>query len=348
LLPDFRTLSQKTLASTPVPSVVRGRIPDGFFSQSWIAMDPPEHTTPRKVAQRGFTRPRILALEPRIEAIASRLIDGFASEASCDLMDRYCYALTVRTLCLLFGLDESWEPFIRQLAKDHIKVLNTVIDPMEEPELSDVWTRYADAWDVLRSVADSRIASPGEDIVSEMVREMPRDRVVFHCCEIAFAGSDTTANAMANALVFLSGDESQMSLVLEDPSLLPAVVEETLRRRPSVAAVPRLATRDVEVAGVVIPAGARVWMGLAGAGGDAEHYPDAERFDIRRPRPDDHLSFGKGRHFCMGAPLARSQARIGLSALMERLPTLRVSPGSEADFVNNVGAPSRLRLHAAW
>ncbi|HEY7632737.1 MAG TPA: cytochrome P450 [Thermoleophilaceae bacterium] len=355
-LADFEALSHKTLASTPVPEDFRDRIPQGFFADSWIALDPPEHTQPRKVAQRGFTRPKMLALEPRIGQIANGLIDSFEREGECDLMDRYCYPLTIRTLCLLFGLDESWEPFMRRLAKTHIKVLNTVIDPMDEPERSEVWGAYADSWDELREVVDNRITGPGEDIISEMATArgpdgeplMRRDRVVFHCCEIAFAGSDTTANLMANALVFLSADPEQMELVQSDPSLWPAVVDETLRRRPSVAAVPRMATRELEIAGTTIPEGARVWMALAGAGGDDEHYEEPERFDITRARPDDHLSFGKGRHFCMGAPLARAQGRIGLQTLMERLPSLRILPGQELEFINNVGAPSRHTLRAEW
>jgi hypothetical protein len=355
-LADFEALSHKTLASTPVPPEFRDRIPEGFFADSWIALDPPQHTPPRKVAQRGFTRPKMLALEPRIEALANGLIDTFAGEGECDLMDRYCYALTIRTLCLLFGLDESWEPFMRRLAKAHIKVLNTVIDPMDEPERGEVWGAYADSWDALREVVDERTAHPGEDIISAMGTAqgadgtplMGRDRVVFHCCEIAFAGSDTTANLMATALVFLSADPEQMDLVQADPSLWQAVVEETLRRRPSVAAVPRMATRELEIAGTTIPAGARVWMALAGAGGDPDHYSEPERFDVRRAKPEDHLSFGKGRHFCMGAPLARAQGRIGLATLIARLPGLRVLPGQELEFINNVGAPSRHTLRAAW
>jgi cytochrome P450 len=311
-LPNFKDLSQKTFANVPVPEVVKGRIPERFFSHSWIALDPPEHTHPRKVAQRGFTRPRIASLEPTIAALADELIDGFEGDGHVELMNEYCIALTTRTLLGLFGLGREYEPLVRQLSKDHAKVFNEVLDPLPEPERSEVWTRYADAWDVLRPIVEERAANPGEDVISTMAAELERDRVVLHVCEMAFAGTDTTANLMANAVIFGTTD-----------------VEETLRRRPSVAAVPRIATRELEIGDVRIPAGSRVWLALPGDG-------------------PEHHAFGKGRHFCMGAPLARAQATIGLQKLYERLGELRVEPGHELDFIRVPGAPSRRALPVSW
>jgi cytochrome P450 len=322
-LPNFRDLSQKTFKDVPVPPVVRDRIPEGFFSPSWIALDPPEHTHPRKVAQRGFTRPRIVALEQTIAALADELIDGFEQEHHFELMDGYCIALTTRTLLGLFGLGREYEPLVRQLSKDHVKVFNEVLDPLPEPERTEVWTRYADAWDVLRPIVEERTKHPGDDVISTMAAELERDRVVLHVCEMAFAGTDTTANLMANAVIFLSGQPR--------PSDWAAVVEETLRRRPSVAAVPRLSTVELEIGDVTIPAGSRVWLALANASNDT-----------------DHLAFGKGRHFCMGAPLARAQARIGLGRLYDRLGDIEVEPGHELDFIRVPGAPSRRALPVSW
>ena len=203
--------------------------------------------------------------------------------------------MTTRTLLGLFGLGRDYEPLVRQLSHDHVKVFNEVLAPLPEPERTEVWTRYADAWDVLRPIVEERTANPGDDVISTMAAELERDRVVLHVCEMAFAGTDTTANLMANAVIF------------------GADVEETLRRRPSVAAVPRISTRELQIGDVTIPAGARVWLALANASTDT-----------------DHLAFGKGRHFCMGAPLARAQARIGLERLYARLGEITVEPGPRA------------------
>jgi len=158
---------------------------------------------------------------------------------------------------------------------------------------------------VLRPIVEARSAHPGDDVISTMAAELERDRVVLHVCEMAFAGTDTTANLIgerrdlpgrASASHGLGGGRRG------DPPP-PAV-----RRRRA-----RISTRDLEIGDVTIPAGSRVWLALASASTD-----------------DDHLAFGKGRHFCMGAPLARAQARIGLEKLYHRLADLTVEPGTSS------------------
>jgi cytochrome P450 len=125
-------------------------------------------------------------------------------------------------------------------------------------------------------------------------------------------------------------------------------VEETVRRRPSAPFVQRAATRDVEIAGVTIPEGDRVWFSLASASNDPSHYDAPERFDIHRPNPDDHLGFSKGRHFCLGAPLGRAQSRVGLQVLFERLPSLRADLEAPLDFADLALLPLRLSLPVRW
>ena len=351
-LPDFETLSQGAFRDAPVPAAFEDRIPIGWFNPSWIALDPPEHTMPRKVAQRGFRRPAIKALEPRIEAIAHELVDAFPATGEVELMEAYCYALTTRTLLALLGMPVSDHEFIRQLATDHVRAFNVVLQPIPADEEAQVWTRYADAWDRFRALVGERRDSAGEDIISVMASArdqdgaplLATDRIALHCCEIAFAGTDTTANLMANALVFLAAAPDQRARLLADPSLWDVAVDETLRRRPSVAAVPRIATRDVAFSGVTIPAGARVWLALGAAGTDGDRWEEPFAFDLDRPGVGDHVAFGKGRHFCMGAPLARTQARIGLRVLHERLGAVEPVPGHETTFGRVPGAPSRLRM----
>ncbi|HVP03426.1 MAG TPA: cytochrome P450 [Solirubrobacteraceae bacterium] len=351
-LPDFESLCQGAFRDAPVPEAFQDRIPPGWFNPSWIALDPPAHTMPRKVAQRGFRRPRIKALEPQIEAIAHELVDAFAADGEVELMEGFCYALTTRTLLLLLGMPIEDHAFIRQLASDHVRAFNVVLQPIPLDEEPQLWGRYADAWDRFRALVEARRDSAGEDIISVMASArgedgeplLATDRIALHCCEIAFAGTDTTANLMANAITFLAAAPEQRVRVLADPALWEVAVEETLRRRPSVSAVPRIATRDVVFAGVTVPRGARVWLALGAAGTDAERWREPLRFDLDRPGVADHVAFGKGRHFCMGAPLARTQARIGLRVLHERLGAVEPVPGYETAFGRVPGAPSRLTM----
>jgi cytochrome P450 len=235
-------------------------------------------------------------------------------------------------------------------------VLASGNEPMPEPMRSEVWERYASAHERLRELADERAENPGEDVISAMAaardaegnRVLSRERVALHVCEFAAAGTDTTAQLMGNAVVFLTENEDLLAEAIRDPSLWERVVEETLRRRPSAPFVQRQATRDVEIAGVTIPEGDRVWFSLAGASNDPTHYDTPERYDIHRPDPDDHLAFSKGRHFCLGAPLGRAQGRVGLQVLFERLPGLRAEPDAPLDFADLALLPLRQSLPVRW
>jgi cytochrome P450 len=340
----------------PVPPEFEHRVAPSLMADIFVGMDPPRHTPARKAGQRGFTRGRIAALEPQIAERAHRLIDGFAADGECELMSSYCLELTTQTLFALLDLPPEDEPMLRSLRFDHFLVLASGNEPMPEPMRSEVWERYASAHERLRELADERAEQPGEDVISAMASArdgdgepvLSRERVALHVCEFAAAGTDTTAQLMGNAVVYLSENEDLLEQAQADPSLWESVVEETVRRRPSAPFVQRVATRDVEIAGVTIPQGDRVWFSLAGASNDPAHYDAPERFDLHRPDPSDHLAFSKGRHFCLGAPLGRAQGRVGLHALFERLPALRADLDAPLDFADLALLPIRQSLPVRW
>jgi cytochrome P450 len=340
----------------PVPEEFADRVPPSLMRGAFIAMDPPEHTPVRKVGQRGFTRPRVAALEPRIEAFAHELVDAFEGQGECELMRSFCIELTTRTLIAMLDLPPGDDEMFRALRVDHFTVMASVRQPIPEPQRTELWSRYAAAHERLRELADERARQPGEDVISAMVGAVDRDgepllsreRVALHVIELAAAGTDTTAQLIANAVGFLSEQPERIAAALADPPLWERIVEETLRRRGSATFVSRQATRDVEVAGVTIPAGDGVWFSLAGASNDPSHHEHPERWDVDRPKPDDHLAFGKGRHFCLGAPIARAEAGIGLRVLFERLPDLRVVPDAPLDFAPLTILPMRLTLPVTW
>ena len=153
-------------------------------------------------------------------------------------------------------------------------------------------------------------------------------QVVTHLTELVFAGTETTANLMANVVRILDREPQHLRRVQADPSLWSTAIEEALRLRSLANGVFRVATKDVEVSGQTIPEGAVVWVGLAGANHDPDHFEDDRSFDLDRPNVKDHLSFGSSRHMCMGAPLTRLEAPIGLRLLYDRIPNLKVDDQS--------------------
>jgi cytochrome P450 len=354
---DFGSLSNSgNFDPDSVPERYRHRVSPQLLSEGMVAMDPPLHTIRRKVAQRGFTRGRMAALEPQIEQRAHRIIDGFAADGACDLMNAYALELTTQTICALIDLPERDQDWFRTLRFDLFRVLAAAQQPIAEEELTGVWDRYAAAHERLREIVEERRGGDGEDIISEMGRATGPDGapvlstewIAMHVTELAAAGTDTTAQLMCNAVMFLSENEEQLLQAQADPALWPRVVEETLRRRPSAPFVSRRATRDIQIAGVTIRKGQWAWFSLASASNDPAHYEAPERFDIHREDPTDHLAFSKGRHSCEGSPLARVQGTTGLRVLFERLPGLRMVPDQPLEFAPLSMLPIRLGMDVTW
>jgi cytochrome P450 len=354
---DWRTLSNSgNFDPDSVPERYRHRVPGELLAHGMVGMDPPVHTTHRKVAQRGFTRGRMATLEPQITERAHRIIDGFAADGACELMNAYALELTTQTIFALIDLPERDHDWFRTLRFDSFRVLAAAQQPIPEDEVDEVWERYASAHERLREIVEERRGGDGEDIISEMGRATGPDGepvlttewIALHVTELAAAGTDTTAQLMCNAVMFLSQEPGQLREARADPSLWPRVVEETLRRRPSAPFVSRRAMRDIEIAGVTIRKGEWAWFSLASASNDPAHYEAPERFDIHRDDPADHLAFSKGRHSCEGSPLARVQGVAGLHALYERLPGLRMVPDQPLDFAPLSMLPIRLSMQVTW
>ncbi|WAB99267.1 cytochrome P450 [Pseudomonas putida] len=341
-----------------IPAAYSSIVSPELMTEIMIGMDPPKHTGARRVAQKGFLKPTIAKLAPEIEARANRILDKLEPIGSAEFMEGYCLELTTQTLMALLALPEEDEGFIRQLRDDHFRVLASGREPIPEPEFSAVWQRYSSAQLHLRELVRARRDSKESDIISVMAssREadgsysLPEERIAMHLTEFAAAGTDTTAQAMANGILFLSQHPEQLADVLEDPSLWPKVFEETVRRRPSAPFTSRVATRDTEVAGVTIKQGDFVWLALVSANTDPSDVADPMAFNIHREMLDEqsHYAFTKGRHTCLGAPLGRLQGTIGLRVAFERLKSLRVTPGQELDFLPLALLPIRRSIQVEW
>ena len=365
---DWRTFSNRATDFVAVPEELVERVGRNLFGDhSLLASDPPVHTVSRKTANRSFTRSRVAAAEPFIAAVADELIDGFAGAHRCDLLPAYGYEISKRTITHLLGLPQADARLFSQWAEDHFALMTprssaageadgTLAARMAPQERLERWTRVADAADYFRELIEDRRRTPREDMISDMVAARDEDgrpalsdwRIIVHCQEMISAGSDTTGSLIGVATMYMTEDRARYARVRDDPALVGRVVEETLRRHGSARGMFRFTTRAVTVAGVTIPANASVYLAFQAAGNDPSHFPDPARFDIDRPNQDEHLAFGRGRHFCPGAPIARLEATVALRALLARLPGLRVVPGQTLQYARVITGALLEHLEVEW
>ena len=339
-LMDFTTYSNGTLAAAPVPLEYQARVPTNFFARSFNAMDPPAHNPVRKVGHSGFSNDRLAPFEAPITAAANELIDGFIANGHCELMHDFCHELSHRVITAFMGLPVSDIPRLKQLAEDLPRVFTDHMTPMPEPEKLLRWHRVADLRDYFRSVIQQRRAVPTTDFVSMLISAkdengaplLDDDRITTHMTELVFAGTDTTANLIARAVILLDRSPAELARMKQEPELTSAAIEEVLRLGGSVNGLFRKTTRQVDIAGHSIPAGAIVYLSTGSADQDAAQFQQPESFDITRKEASQHLAFGKGRHLCIGAPLARLETRIALDTLYRRLPGLKVRPGQDFEY----------------
>ena len=339
-LMDFTTYSNGTLAAAPVPLEYQERVPTNFFAKSFNAMDPPAHNPVRKVGHSGFSNDRLAPFEEPITAAANELIDGFIANGHCELMHDFCHELSHRVITAFMGLPVSDIPRLKQLAEDLPRVFTDHMTPMPEPEKLLRWHRVADLRDYFRSVIQQRRAVPTTDFVSMLISAkdengaplLDDDRITTHMTELVFAGTDTTANLIARAVILLDRSPAELARMKREPELTSAAIEEVLRLGGSVNGLFRKTTKQVDIAGHSIPAGAIVYLSTGSADQDAAQFQQPESFDITRKEASQHLAFGKGRHLCIGAPLARLETRIALDTLYRRLPGLKVRPGQDFEY----------------
>ncbi len=361
---DFETFSSRAIGTTAPPPDLAGRVPPNLLNESFIALDPPTHTVSRKNANKAFTRGRIAALEGDIERIAHELIDGFVERGSCDLMQDYCYPLSLHVIVELLGMDPADMPKFRQWTEDMFAVMAPVdandpdavaTKPMSDEERALRWGNMVEAFEYYTALVEDRVRHPQDDLVSAMVQvkddegapAINVERVITHIMELVAAGNDTTANLMGHMAMYFADEPAQLAEAQADPALMENAVEEGLRRRGTSPGLFRITTRDVEIGGTVIPARSLVWLVYVSAGHD-ERFPEPRKFDIHRENADKHMSFGRGRHKCMGAPLARLEARVGLNVLYERIPDLRIVPDQRLTYEPVLTVLTLQSLLAEW
>jgi cytochrome P450 len=290
---------------------------------SFLDGDPPRHDLLRNVLRRWFTPSAIAALEPLVRGHVDELLSSWETGATPDLAVEFAWRLPFRTLSDLVGLPRADEAqlltwFFALTARPYGE--DTI--PPEAWEARDAFRAY------LRELAAARAAKPREDILSTLAEaridgEPLGDELLGICFLLFVAGIETTASLLSNSLFHLASDEQQRELVAADAECVPAAVEELLRFDAPIQNLARVTTSSMTLHDVQIPEGARVLLLHGAANRDERRYEDPDRLDVTR-EPKRHVAFGDGIHHCLGAPLARLEARIALQRFFELVGDYRV------------------------
>jgi len=312
-------------------AIAAGEQPRPFGPPGFLFLDPPDHTRLRKLVSKAFAPRVVKALQPDITALVDGLLDQIAEHGRFDAVADLAYPLPVAVICRLLGVPMEDEPrFSRASA-----LLAQALDPLvtftgEVPEGFDdrmeaaLWLRG-----YLRELIERRRGTPGDDLMSGLIEveesgdQLTGEEIIATCNLLLIAGHETTVNLIANAILAMLRDPWQWAALGKDAGRVSGVIEETLRYDPPVQMVGRIAADDMTIGEVDVPRG-DVMMLLLGA---AHHDPAVnERPDEFDPDRETlrHLAFGHGAHFCLGAPLARLEASVALSAVTARFPRARL------------------------
>jgi cytochrome P450 len=336
------TIAQRILQNVPAG---RPLGPPGF-----LFMDPPDHTRLRKLVSKAFAPRVVNALQPDIAAMVDVLLDRIAEKGQFDIVEDFAYPLQVAVICQLLGVPLEDEPQFSHATE----LLAQALDPFvgfagslsrgfeERPSLRRLAaflkaTRWSRGY--FGDLIEQRRSRPGDDFISGLIAveesgdQLTEDEIISTCSMLLIAGHETTVNLIANAILAMLRNPFHWKALGADAGRAPVIVEETLRYDPPTQLVGRTAAADMTIGDVEVPAGDAMLLLLAAAQRDPAEFDRPDTFD-----PDRgvlrHLGFGRGAHYCLGAPLARLEAGMALSAITARFPDARLD--SEPEYKKNV------------
>ncbi len=303
---------------------------------SMITMDDPEHTRLRALVSRGFTPRMVAGLEPRIRELARSTVDAVARRGECDFVHDLAVPLPLLVIAEMIGIRPEDRDRFSHWSDAMILAAGRTDDPVVTQEAMQAYAEYSA---YLQEVFEDRRRCPREDLVSKLVAaqgdgqlasggdDIHSDELLMFMTLLLVAGNETTRNAISGGMLCLLENPAERARLLADiDGLLPTATEEILRYVSPVVGFRRTATQDTTLRGQRVRAGEKVVILHQSANRDEAVFPQADRFVVDR-RPNEHVAFGIGTHFCLGANLARMEIRVMLRELLTRLPDMELAPG---------------------
>lgn len=297
---------------------------------SMLSVEPPEHTRYRKLVSSVFTTRAVAALKDRVQQAADLLLDQLAGAETVDVVERYCSQLPVTVIGDILGVPDD----VRARVLEFGELAAPSLD------IGLTWSQYRTVYrgiegfnDWLSAHLEELRANPGDDLMSQLIAasddgaRLSEQELLATAGLVLAAGFETTVNLLGNGIRLLLDHPEHLQTLAARPELWPTAVEEILRLDPPVQLTARIAKVDTEIDGHVVRAGEGVILYVAGANRDPKVFDDPHTFDLERDNAGRHLSFSGGRHFCLGAALARAEGEVGLRTFFERFPNARLAGG---------------------
>ncbi|MGW0916256.1 cytochrome P450 [Streptomyces sp. NPDC002784] len=323
----LKVLSSPDVFSSDFSAIMPPPDPDApNFTEGVLTMtDPPRHGKLRRLVSQAFTPRMVAQLEPKVETLTRELFDTVAGETDFDLVSAVAYPLPVIVIAEMLGIPPADRELFRGwgealLSTNYELPVGAVPDGTMPEQIAG---RLKEMHAYLLGHVQDRRTTPRDDLISRLVTaEVDGDALtdgetVSFLNFLLLAGHLTTSLLMGNTLLSFADEPAQLKAVREDRELVPAALEEVLRHRPPVVFQARVTRQETELAGVTLPANVPVMCWQMSGNRDERHFAEPDRFDISR-KPNTHLTFGHGIHFCIGTPLARLESRIVLNELLDR------------------------------
>jgi cytochrome P450 len=294
----------------------------GYLNTNLLSLDPPDHSRLRRLVSKAFTPRRVVALRPRVEAVAAELVAAMAGQDEVDLVQAYAFPLPITVICELLGIAAADREQFQEWSRN---VFSSVITPDEFRQTAAAVHRY------FTELLAERGRAPGDDLLSALITvrdagdALTEHELIAMMLLLIVAGHETTMNLIAGGVLALLSDPAEMQRLRAEPELLSTAVEELLRYvNPVNHATERVTVEAMEIGGVTVPANQWVICATSAANHDPFQFAAPSQLDVARDA-SGHLAFGHGIHYCLGAPLARMEAEIAFGTLLSRFPSMTLA-----------------------